>query len=125
MPQQWEVFYIPNCRHAKPQPKSKFIVIAYINPSPHGFFINSEILNYIRNRPALIECEAPILARHHSFLHHDSYVDCTQIYPYTLAELTDSKGLLNDSAQQTVITAVTKCTVLARIHKKRILGNQS
>lgn len=46
MSSKWEVFHMLSCRHAKPVPKDKFIVIAYVNPSPHGFFINSRILEF-------------------------------------------------------------------------------
>ncbi len=121
MPQQWEVFLVHNCRHAKPQPKSKFVVIAYTNPELHGFFINSEIRNFIKNRRRLFDCEALIIASLHSFLRHDSYIDCTNIYPFELTELADSRGILHSTAQVNVIIAVGACPMLPRFHKKRIL----
>ena len=93
MPQQWEVFLIPNCRHTKPLPKSKFVIIVYTDPKPHGFFINSGIRRFIRKRPEILNCEAPISAENNpSFLQYDGYVDCTSAYEYSLSELTKSMG---------------------------------
>ena len=121
MSSKWEVFHMPSCRHAKPAPKDKFIVIAYGNPSPHGFFINSRINNFIRNRPDLLSCEAEILASQHPFLRYDSYVDCREIFSFYEIELTNTRGILSPDAQQVVIEAVNYCPVLEQIHKTRIL----
>jgi hypothetical protein len=94
MASRWEVFYVKSCRHAKPNPKDKFVLIAYTTPFPHGFFINSKINSYIANRYYLLPCEAIILSDQHSFLVHDSYVDCREIFPFGNGELTDSRGLV-------------------------------
>jgi hypothetical protein len=61
MPVKWEIFHVTSCRHAKPNPKDKFVVIVYVNPSPHGFFINSRINAFIAKKPNLLCCEASIL----------------------------------------------------------------
>lgn len=37
MPTKWEIFYVQSCRHTKPNPKDKFVLIAYTNPSSYGF----------------------------------------------------------------------------------------
>ena len=119
---RWEVFYVAYCRHTKPKPKPKLVAIAYVNPSPHGFLINSRINNYIRNNPNLLPCEALILAsQHSSFLKNDSYVDCRDIFTFDTTELTESRGLLSLDAQQAIIHAVNACPVLARIHKTKIV----
>jgi hypothetical protein len=117
---KWEIFHIESCRHAKPNPKNKFVLIAYINPSPHGFFINSKINKYIENKPYLLSCEAPILSNQHNFLVRDSYVDCREMFPFDSDELTDSKGLLSMDGQSSVLKAVDLCPVLEQIHKNRI-----
>lgn len=74
------------CRHAKPNPKNKYVVIAYIDPTPHGFFINSIINTFIKKRPYLLACEAKIISSQHNFLRYDSYVDCRDIFPFSVEE---------------------------------------
>lgn len=121
MASQWEVFHLIACRHAKPQPKNKFLLVAYTSPSPHGFFINSSINRFIRNRPHLLPCEAEIFAHEHHFLNHDSFVDCRDIFDLRLQELTSSRGHLSPRGTHAVIAAVRACPVLERFHKQRIL----
>jgi hypothetical protein len=120
MASQWEIFYIKSCYYAKPNPKDKFVLIAYIDPSPHGFFINSKINNYISKRPYLLSCEAKILSNQHNFLDHDSFVDCREIFRFNDSELTDSRGLLSADGQAEVKKAVVLCPVLEQINKSRI-----
>ncbi len=122
MASKWEIFHVQQCRHAKPNPKDKFVLIAYIDSFPYGFFINSEINNYIAKRPYLLSCEAKILSNQHNFLKTDSYVDCREIFCFNDSELTDSKGLLSTDGQIEVIKAVGSCRVLERIHKNKIIG---
>jgi len=117
---KWEVFYVPSCRHTKPTPKPKFVVIVYVNLSPHGFLINSIINNFILNRSYLLPCEAQILASQHSFLNYDSYVDCREIFMFDESELIDTRGILSSDAKEAVINAVNACPVLENIHKTRI-----
>lgn len=120
-PQQWQVYRIANCRHAKPIPKTKFVVLACEDGDWHGFFINSAVRNFILNRPRLHPCEALIAATEHSFLVRDSYVDCTTIYPFTALELTTLVGTLGTNAVATVRVAVANCPVLLRHYKSLIL----
>ncbi len=124
MASQWEVFFLPNCRHAKPAPKPKLVIIVYVTPTPHGFLINSGINRFIRNRPYLLPCEAAIQAKQHSsFLPHDSYIDCREAFPFDVAELTQSRGKVSTDTQTAILEAVRRCPVLERIHKKRILSS--
>jgi hypothetical protein len=99
----------------------KFVLIAYIDPSPYGFLINSKINNYIQNRDYLLCCEAEIIASEHSFLKHNSYVDCREAFTFNASELISSRGFLSNAGQAEVIRAVRLCPVLERIHKNRIL----
>ncbi len=121
MPERWEIFYVQFCRHTKPNLKDKFVLIAYIDPSPYGFLINSKVNRYIKNRPYLLCCEAKIIAVEHEFLNYNSYVDCTAAFPFKDGELVSSRGFLSGAGQAHVIKAVELCPVLERIHKNRIL----
>jgi len=118
---QWEIFYVQSCRHTKPNPKDKLVLVAYIDPSPYGFLINSKINNYIQNRDYLLCCEAEIIAIEHDFLDYNSYVDCREAFPFNAGELISSRGFLSAAGQAEVIKAVGLCPVLERIHKNRIL----
>jgi len=123
MATKWEVFFIPLCRHTKPVPKPKLVIIVYTNPSPYGFLINSSINRFVSNRPYLLPCEALIpLAQHSSFLKQDSYLDCRDAFPFDLAELNQPRGFLSPDAQKSVLEAVDNCPVLEGIHKQRILS---
>jgi hypothetical protein len=120
-PQQWQVYLVANCRHAKPIPKTKFVVLACEDGDWHGFFINSAIRNFILNRPTLHQCEALIAAHEHAFLSRDSYVDCTTIYPFMASELAGFMGILSANAITDVRGAVANCPVLLRHYKSLIL----
>ncbi|NEP57941.1 MAG: hypothetical protein F6K31_13115 [Symploca sp. SIO2G7] len=119
---KWDVFFLHNCRYTQPSPKNKLIVIAYIEPSPHGFLINSKINDYLKNNPRLLPCEALISSSQHSFLKYDSYVDCRDIFAFLEGELVNPRGSISEKAKQTIITAARHCPVLENIHKKRILN---
>ncbi|CAD5949645.1 hypothetical protein [Planktothrix agardhii] len=121
MPAQWEIFYVKSCRHTDPDPKDKFVLIAYIEPSFYGFLINSKINKYLKNRPYLLCCEAEIIAIEHDFLDYNSYVDCREAFPFKADELIISKGFLSAAGQAEVIKAVGLCPVLEPEHKNIIL----
>ena len=121
MASKWEIFHIVNCTHAKPFPKNKFLLIAYVDPQPHGFFINSRVNAYVQQRPHLMRCEASIQAADHPFLHHDSVVDCRDIFPLHQNDLIDSRGHLSSAGIASVESAVVACPVLERLHKRHIL----
>jgi hypothetical protein len=123
MPEQWEIFHVPSCSHTKPYPKNKFVLIAYIDPSPYGFLINSKVNKYIKDRPYLLCCEAEIIVREHNFLDYNSYVDCRKAFPFNASDLinSNSKGFLSDAGQAEVIQAVRLCPVLEQTHKNIIL----
>lgn len=120
---RWQVYYVRNCRHALPAPKNKFVVIACIDGGiPRGFFINSAVNTYIQARPYLFACEAHILVEEHPFLSHDSWVDCQNIFPFTVYELSDLRGTLSANAITSTRSAVEDCSVLKRRFKTIILA---
>ncbi len=116
-----QVFYIQNCRHAKPHPKNKYVVVVCITSHCLGFFINSRVNPFIRNHPHLSSCEVLIETKHHSFLHHDSYIDCREAFIFAEYELGDRQGTVSEAAKKAVYNAVSSCSVLPRRLKKMIL----
>lgn len=124
--QQWQVYYVPNCRHALPSPKNKYIVVAHIDIGiPHGFFINSNVNAYVRKNNNLFPCQAQILSTEHTFLSHDSWVDCQHLYEFTVSELTNLQGTLSDAAINYVLAAVQRCPVLLPSQKQVIVAQNN
>ena len=93
-----------------------------MDATPYGFLINSIVNTYIQKRPLLLPCEAQLFAAEHLFLRYDSWVDCRDIYPFTISELTDLRGNLSARARQIVLQSVDFCPVLKRRFKKLIQG---
>lgn len=119
----WQVFHVLNCRHVLPAPKNKFVVIACIDGGiPYGFFINSAINAFVSARPHRLVCEAPILSTEHPFLSYDSWIDCQVIYPYTVSELSNQRGVLSQNAITATRNAVAQCRVLERRFQRLILA---
>jgi hypothetical protein len=95
----WEVYYVVNCQHTKPQPKNKYVIIACFDDNiPMGFLINSKINEFIKKRADLMKCEVEILQQDHSFLSYNSYVDCRDIFAFSQSDLTDLRGEIAVSA---------------------------
>jgi hypothetical protein len=119
---QWQVYFIPNCRHARPLPKDKFVVVTCFDPNPCGFFINTRVNEFIANHPDLLPCEVAMAATEHPFLAHDSWLDCRELLSFREEELSDLRGVL---AARTVVAArraVQDCPVLRPRFKRLISG---
>lgn len=122
--QLWHVYFVPKCPYTTPI-KDKFVLIACYDKDAMGFLINSKISNWLQNRPPRLVCEAPILAAEHSFLKHDSWVDCQSIFPFYSWDLNRQYGEISAKAKMSVMTAIHACPVLARKYKRIILQNES
>lgn len=59
-----------------------------------GFLVNSSIRQYVQKHPELRAGQVSIAATDYSFLTHDSYVDCTQLYAFGNSELRNSRGAI-------------------------------
>lgn len=119
----WQVYYVTNCVHTKPHPKNKFVMIACIDEYPMGFLINSRINLYVQNRPNLLVCQALISRSRHSFLHHDSYIDCRDIFDFPNSWLDNYMGSIDKLERERVLESVRLCKVLPAYYKKLILQN--
>jgi hypothetical protein len=64
-------------------PHNKYYVVACLEPMVLGFFINSDINRYIQRRPQLAAAQVRVLKAEHTFLHHDSWLDCSDIHTFT------------------------------------------
>ena len=59
----------------------KFFVVIGENKNEvvGSFFINSNIRNYLMNKPKLLDLQVGLGCSDYSFLTHNSYLDCSQI----------------------------------------------
>lgn len=117
----WHIYHVKNCRHAKPDPKDKFVVIVCRDVQAMGFFINTEINSYIKNRPELLACQVVIKASNHRCLDWDSYVDCNELFRFKDAELS-ARNLVVKQTRDAIKVAVNISETLEERHRKLILG---
>jgi hypothetical protein len=120
--QLWHIYFVKNCRHAKPLPKDKLVVIVHIDATALGCFINSGISNWLRSRPNLLNCEASILAQEHrACLTYDSVVDCQDLYSFHDGELAQDRGLVSARAKVSILKAIGNCPTVPLKYKTAIL----
>lgn len=113
-------------------PKYKFVMIASVEPLL-VFIINSEIHPYIRNNPSLLADQVDIPQADHSFLSHDSILNCVQAHQafnisYLHQELVNSfseiyKGKLRPYVLRNVIDVVEQSVNLSKITKTQIISS--
>lgn len=116
-----------HCSFTSP-PKHKFVILVSMTPEPLVFLINSEISEWLEQRPDLRDCQVLIHCAEHSYLSYDSYLDCTQAKrpPVTEIErqLMEDIGNLKDMAtsreREAIIYAVQACRILSPREKRWI-----
>lgn len=121
MPQPWHIYHIADCRHARPAPKDKFVVVVCKDSKYMGFFINSAIHPFIQNQPELLAAEASIDAANHSCLSKDSYVDCNDLYAFEDFELQNDRGAVSLESKKRIQEAVSKAMTIAKHFKDLIV----
>ena len=122
MPDIWRIFHIRNCPHTSPV-KDKFVVIVCFDGEPLGFLINSAISNFIKKRPVLLNCQIPIKSSDYWFLDHDSYIDCSRIYPFDELLLDSGRGTISENIQQQIKQAVILSPLIEKHYQKLICSN--
>jgi len=123
MPSVWCIYHVKKYRYAKPKPKDKFVIIALRDTKPWGFFINTDIRQFVQNRPELLACQVSIKASSHKCLSYDSYVDCTELFPFEDTELTDIRDKVDKQTQAEIKKAVAISKTLVVRHQKIILAD--
>jgi hypothetical protein len=58
--------------------EKRFVVI-HVDAHTVTCVINSEINPFIAKRPALMQCQVNMNASAHTFMHHNSHVDCSRV----------------------------------------------
>lgn len=119
---EWDVFWVQQCRHAKPV-KDKLVVVVAVESEFLGLFINSSIPPFLRDNPRRLKCFAAVAAGEHRFLSHNSFIACDRLFEFTPQELVRKRGRLSRAARDRVKTAAQKCPVLEK--KQKILINKA
>lgn len=111
-------------------PKYKFVMLASVQPL-QVFIINSEIHSYIINNPDLLADQVDIPKVDHSFLSHDSILNCVQAHQaFNISHLQQIlfedfsqiyKGKLRPYVLRNVIDVIEKSVNLSKITKTQII----
>lgn len=123
MPLIWYIYHVKNCRHAKPIPKDKLVVIVHRDPEPWGFFINTGIRQFVQKQPELLVCQVSIKETNYKCLDHDSYVDCAKLYLFEDTELLDVRDPINQQTKADIKKAVAVSKTIVVRHKKLIMAS--
>jgi len=123
MPAIWYIYYVKNCRHAKPTPKDKLVVIVHKDPEPWGFFINTGIRQFVQKQQEQLVCQVSIKAANYKCLNHNSYVDCTRLYLFEDTELLDARDPIDNQTKTEIKNAVAVSKTISVRHRKLILAS--
>ena len=121
--QLWHIYWVPACRHTRPDPKDKLAVIVCRDTNPMGFLINSRIHPWISSDPQRLACQAEITAAEHSCLIHDSYVDCLELYEFNDGELQNQRDPVSQAAQAEMKLAVAQSKTIIKRYKDLIANS--
>ncbi len=122
-----QVFYL-FCRFTTP-PKEKYLLLVCTKPKLLFFTINSEINAFKMARPHLKQCQVTIDKNNHDFLHHNSFVDCTQLNEIRFDDIKDQvvedvnrvKKMVDTKIIKEVIKAVNNSKTLVRREREWVL----
>jgi len=116
----WHIYHVNTCRHTTP-PKGKYVAIVCLNPNPYGFLINSEISQFIQNKPAMLSSQVAIAAERYGFLDHHSYINCAQLFSFRSGELHSIQDIQNNT-RRAIERVVANSTLIEPIYKRLICG---
>ncbi len=89
----------------------------------YGFLVNTEIRPFARNNPELFACQVIIKQSDYpTILDHDSYIDCTQIYPFSEIEL-KNPNFLKTATRDNVKKVIKGASILEGKYQKLIFSS--
>lgn len=102
--------------------KNKYHVVVCTEPELLTVLINTHLNNFVKNNPSLVACNAPIKQDDHSFLSHDSYVSCCDVYTGPrYGDKVDFVGYISKTTWRRIMKAVANSPTMSRRHKSWIL----
>ena len=111
-----------HCTFTAP-PKNKFVVVVAVQPDPVLFVTNSQISTWLNARPDLRDRQVRILHGDHSYLNHDSFLNCTEAIPHMgmkeiedqlLKDLGNIKDMITVREREAILYAVKECRTLTK-----------
>lgn len=111
-----------HCNFTTP-PKSKFVVLISIRPVLIIFVANSNINAWLQARPDLRDRQVTLHQQNHSYLKHDSFLNCTEairqmdfeeIERQLLKDMSNIKDVITAAERQAVLYAVKECRTLSK-----------
>jgi hypothetical protein len=111
-------------------PKDKFLLLVSINCGLLFFVINSEINQFKKDSPDLLESQVPLGRKTHQFLKHDSWIDCSkvirnfgaaEVFQQINSKLGSMKGLVTNEVRKKIRTTVNDSRTLENRFKTVIL----
>src|SRR5689334_11476007 len=122
--QPWCAYLAPHCRHTTDR-SNKYVVIVHVDENALGFFINSRLTQWIKDRPRLLVCNSPIfLKENEHVVDYDSFIDCQKIYEFGEHDIEKKLDKISDRAKSDMLKAIDDCPVLERRYKKLILSKE-
>ena len=115
-------------------PKDKYLLLLVSgNPDYRFFVINTHINDFIKNRQSLKDSQVSLPVSEHTFLDHDSFINCSEIRHLSMknveSQLIDDmsriKGEISEPVRTEIINAVTDARTLSKIEKKEIIDQLS
>ena len=88
-----------------------------------GFLVNKGIGNYVIQRPDMLKCQVAIKKADYHFLFTDSYLDCSQIYPFQDNELGIGIGQVNDTTKTAIKEVVSTARTISKNYRNLILSS--
>jgi hypothetical protein len=113
------------CDFTHPQPKNKYLVVMSVTPLLF-FAINSQVNNYIQQRPHLKACQIILRSSEYTFLGHDSYLDCSEVIDslrvddimnQLMSDTSRAVGALNLVQVQNIMSVIHPALSISRKHK--------
>lgn len=111
-------------------PKNKYLVVACCEPEMLVLVINSEINPFIARRDELLDCQVDVPRADHTFLDHDSFVNCIETHTaFNMTDVRDAivadyanvyKGRLANYVIRQVIDAVERSETMEVRHNNWI-----
>lgn len=117
--------------HFSQKSKRKYLVlVADDDPEYLAFVVNTDINQFILDRPALLQCQVTIYAASHPFLDHDSNVACHEVVPLkredVIRALMDDplevKGEISDDVRAQILAAVKIAKTIDKEKKNKIIA---
>ena len=112
-------------------PKYKYLVIVKVQTETTVLVINSKINPFIQSLKHLLDVQVPIKKSSHSFLDHDSFVDCTttasietaDLFREIMAQMDILRGEVTQELKTSLIDAIQQSFTLTQFEISELVAS--